>query len=163
MKRLAVVLLSLFLFACVGSLELRPENLRAVRTINLSCPEQVGVAVSEHILIVRIKRGGHCCDDSRDREGNLYYCYMLDLNNGLKAMVTKETLSPTFNMLEKDVLEFHALVKKEIEKDGGIDALIQRFSTYGSRMEFIGNYLMKAVLSKQEKTYCCCREVSKDD
>lgn len=119
MKKIIVILASLFLFACTSTLE--------IKTVNLNCPVETGIAVSKHVLVVRSPR---CCDDAHDKKGNHYHCYIIDQENELRAMLTKATLHPA-KELDKDIQEFYSFVEKEIEKDGGVTALIERFSKKG--------------------------------
>ena len=119
MKKLTIVLVSLFLFACVSISE--------IKTVRLNCPVETGIAVSKHVLVVRSPR---CCDDAHDKKANHYYCYIIDRKNGLRAMLTKATLRPA-KKLDKDIQEFYSFVEKEIKKDGGVRALIKRFSQKG--------------------------------
>ena len=94
----------------------------SIKTVSLNCPEEVGIPVHKHILIARSAR---CCDMAVDKKGNHYYCYMVDRNNNLRALVTETTLTPV-KELEEDVLEFYLCVMKEIEKDGGIEKLLKK-------------------------------------
>ena len=61
-----------------------------------------------------------------DKKGNEYYFYMFDRSTGLKALITIAELDPVDGLDDK-TKEFHEVVKKEIIKDGGIDALIAKF------------------------------------
>ena len=115
MKRLLSVLLFVAVLSC---------NPLMIKTVSLNCPEEVGIPVHEHILVIRSAR---CCDIAVDKKGNHYYCYMTDQQNNLRALITDTKLIPVKD-LEEDVREFYLLVKKEVENDGGIEKLIEKFS-----------------------------------
>jgi hypothetical protein len=93
-----------------------------IKTVSLDCPEESGISVDKHILVIRNAR---CCDIALDKKGNHYYFYMVDKNNNLRALVTETVLTPT-KELEEDILEFYLCVIKEIEKDGGIEKLLKK-------------------------------------
>jgi hypothetical protein len=84
---------------------------------------EIGIPASEHILIIK---SFHCLDNAVDKKGNEYYFYMVDRSIGLKALITIAELDPAEGLDDK-TKEFHEVVKKEIIKDGGIDALIEKF------------------------------------
>ncbi len=85
---------------------------------------EVGIPASEHILIV--KKSCHCLDNAKDKSGNEYYFYMVDMHNGLKALITESKLEP-FQELDGKTKDFFEIVKIEIAKDGGIEKLIRKF------------------------------------
>jgi hypothetical protein len=64
-----------------------------------------------------------------DKKGNEYYFYMVDRSIGLKALITIAELDPVEGLDDK-TKEFHEVVKKEIIKDGGINALIEKFKNH---------------------------------
>ncbi len=82
-----------------------------------------GIPASKHILIVK---SCHCLDDAKDKKGNVYYFYMVDRPNGLKALISTKELYPVEKFDEK-TKKFVKLVKEEIRKDGGIEAIIKKF------------------------------------
>jgi hypothetical protein len=84
---------------------------------------EVGIPASEHILIVK---SCHCLDNAEDKSGNEYYFYMVDMHNGLKALITETKLDP-FQEIDDKTKEFCEIVKIEIAKDGGIEKLINKF------------------------------------
>ncbi len=84
---------------------------------------EVGIPASEHILIVK---SCHCLDNAEDKSGNEYYFYMVDMHNGLKALITSTKLGP-FQELDDKTKEFCEIVNIEIAKDGGIEKLIKKF------------------------------------
>ena len=84
---------------------------------------EAGIPASEHILIVK---SCHYRDDAKDKSGNEYYFYMVDMHNGLKALITALKLEP-FQELDDKTKEFCEIVKIEIAKDGGIERLIKKF------------------------------------
>jgi hypothetical protein len=84
---------------------------------------EVGIPVSEHILIVK---SCHCLDNAKDKSGNEYYFYMVDMHNGLKALITETKLEP-FQELDDKTKEFCEIVRIEIAKDGGIEKLVKKF------------------------------------
>lgn len=84
---------------------------------------EVGIPAGTHILIVK---SCHCLDDARDKNGNVYYFYMVDQINGLKALITEADLNPVGG-LDKKTREFFNIVEKEIQNDGGIEAVIKKF------------------------------------
>ena len=114
-KKIFLVLFLVALATCAGLV---------IKTVNLDCPEEPGIPVDKHILVIRSSR---CCDIALDKKGNHYYCYMVDQQNNLRALITDSKLTPVKG-LEEDILEFYLLVKKEIESDGGIEKLIEKFS-----------------------------------
>ncbi len=114
-KRMFLVLLLVTMAACAGPV---------IKTVNLDCPEEPGIPVSKHILVIRSSR---CCDIALDEKGNHYYCYIIDRQNNLRALITNAELAAVKNV-EEDILEFYLLVKKEVENDGGIEKLIEKFS-----------------------------------
>ena len=83
---------------------------------------EVGIPASEHILIVK---SYHCLDNAKDKSGNEYYFYMVDMHNGLKALITESKLEP-FQELDGKTKDFCEIVKIEIAKDGGIEKLIRK-------------------------------------
>jgi hypothetical protein len=87
---------------------------------------EIGIPASEHILIIKSL---HCLDNAVDKKGNEYYYYMVDRSIGLKALITMAKLDPAAELDDK-TKEFHEVVKKEIIKDGGIDALIEKFKIH---------------------------------
>ena len=82
-----------------------------------------GIPASKHMLIVK---SCHCLDDAKDKKGNVYYFYMVDRPNGLKALISTKELYPVEKLDEK-TKKFVELVKEEIRKDGGIEAIIKNF------------------------------------
>ena len=84
---------------------------------------EAGIPASEHILIVK---SCHYRDNAKDKSGNEYYFYMVDMHNGLKALITASKLEP-FQELDDKTKEFCEIVKIEIAKDGGIERLIKKF------------------------------------
>ena len=85
--------------------------------------KEVGIPVNEHILIIK---SCHCLDNATDKNGNEYYFYMVDRPKGLKALISAAQLIPV-EKLDDKTWEFYELVKKEIKKDGGIKAIIDKF------------------------------------
>lgn len=83
-----------------------------------------GIPASEHILIIKSR---HCLDDAKDNDGIVYYFYMVDRSKGLKALISEKALDPT-EELDEYIYEFVDLVKEEMRKDGGIVAIIEKFS-----------------------------------
>jgi hypothetical protein len=81
---------------------------------------EVGIPVSEHILIVK---SCHCLDNAKDKSGNEYYFYMVDMH---KALITETKLEP-FQELDDKTKEFCEIVRIEIAKDGGIEKLVKKF------------------------------------
>jgi len=51
---------------------------------------------------------------------------MVDMHNGLKALITASKIEP-FQELDDKTKEFCEIVKIEIAKDGGIEKLIKKF------------------------------------
>jgi hypothetical protein len=86
-----------------------------------------GIPASEHVLIIK---SGHCRDDAKDKDGNVYYFYMVDRSKSLKALVTEKALDPTTD-LDEYIFEFVELVKEEMKKDGGPAAIIEKFKKSG--------------------------------
>ena len=84
---------------------------------------EAGIPASEHILIVK---SCHCLDNAKDKSGNEYYFYMVDMLSGLKALITASKLEP-YQELDDKTKEFCKIVKIEIAKDGGIERLINKF------------------------------------
>jgi hypothetical protein len=82
-----------------------------------------GIPASEHILIVK---SCHCLDNAKDKSGNSYSFYMVDMHNGLNAFITASKIEP-FQELDDKTNEFCEIVKIEIAKDGGIEKLIKKF------------------------------------
>lgn len=115
MKKIFLILLSVILVACAGPV---------IKTVNLNCPEEAGIPVDKHVLVIRSSR---CCDVALDKKGNHYYCYMIDRNNNLRALITDATLTPV-KELNEDVKMFYLFVREEIQKDGGVEKLVERFS-----------------------------------
>jgi hypothetical protein len=68
----------------------------------------------------------HCPDNAKDKSQNEYYFDMVDQHNGLKALITASKLDPVQELDDK-IKEFCEIVKTEIAKDGGIEALIKKF------------------------------------
>ena len=93
---------------------------------------EMGIPAGEHILIVK---NCECLDNAVDKKGNEFYFYMVDLPNGLKALITATELEAV-DKLDDKTREFLEVVTSEIKKDGGIEALIQKFSKprRGSRL-----------------------------
>ncbi|MHC4458944.1 MAG: hypothetical protein ACYS0I_18035 [Planctomycetota bacterium] len=87
---------------------------------------EFGIPASEHILIIK---SFHCLDNAMDKKGNEYYFYMVDRSIGLKALITTAELDPVEGLDDK-IKEFHEVVKKEIIKDGGLGALIEKFKNH---------------------------------
>jgi hypothetical protein len=81
------------------------------------------VATTLNILIVK---SCHCLDNAKDKSGNEYYFYMVDMHNGLKALITETKLEP-FQELDDKTKEFCEIVRIEIAKDGGIEKLVKKF------------------------------------
>jgi hypothetical protein len=82
-----------------------------------------GIPVSKHILIVK---SCHFLDDAKDKKGNVFYFYMVDRPHRLKALISTKELYPVEKFDEK-TKKFVKLVKEEIRKDGGIEAIIKKF------------------------------------
>jgi len=95
--------------------------------LDYSPMKEDGIPASEHVLIIK---SGHCRDDAKDDDGNVYYFYMVDRSKGLKALVTEKTLDPTED-LDEYIYEFVELVKEEMKKDGGPVAIIEKFKKSG--------------------------------
>ena len=91
---------------------------------------EVGIPASEHILIVK---NCDCLDNAVDKKGREFYFYMVDQANGLKALITATELNAVVKVDDK-TREFLEVVKKEIKKDGGIEALIKKFSKPRQRL-----------------------------
>ena len=91
-----------------------------------------GIPAGKHILIVN---NCECLDNAVDKKGSEFYFYMVDLPNGLKALITATELEAV-DKLDDKTREFLEVVTSEIKKDGGIEALIQKFSKprRGSRL-----------------------------
>jgi hypothetical protein len=127
---LAIVIYSLTVFSPIyagENIEVTLRNFFDVKAFygdfkHFSIVEK-GVPVSSHILIVK---SCHFLDDARDDKGNDYYFYMVDRPNGLKALISTKELYPVEKLDEK-TKEFVQVVKEEIGKDGGIDAIIKKF------------------------------------
>ena len=109
------------------NIEVTSENFFDVKSFHgnflFSPIVEVGIAASEHILIVK---SCHCLDNAKDKSGNEYYFYMVDMHNGLKALITASKIEP-FQELDDKTKEFCEIVKIEIAKDGGIEKLIKKF------------------------------------
>ncbi len=84
---------------------------------------EVGIPAGKHILIVKKCQ---CLDDARDKNGNAYYFYMVDQINGLKALITEGDLDPVGN-LDTKTRKFCDIVEREIQNDGGIKVIINKF------------------------------------
>ena len=93
---------------------------------------EMGIPAGEHILIIK---NCECLDNAVDKKGREFYFYMVDLPNGLKALITASELDAV-DRLDDKTREFLEVVRNEIKKDGGIDALIKKFSKprRGSRL-----------------------------
>ena len=109
------------------NIEVTSENFFDVKSFHgsfsFSPIVEIGIPASEHILIVK---SCHCLDNAKDKSGNDYYFYMVDMHNGLKALITATKLDP-FQELDDKTKEFCEIVKIEIAKDGGIEKLIKKF------------------------------------
>lgn len=134
----ALYFLAIITLAYAGeSIEITLRNFLDVRPFNgnyeYSDIKEVGIPVGKHILIVR---SCHCLDNATDKKGNHYYFYMVDRPNRLKALITATELNPVGELDEK-TREFYELVKQEIKRDGGIEALIEKFrkSTQGATQQ----------------------------
>ncbi len=112
------------------NIEVTSENFFDVKSFHgnfsFSPIVEIGIPASEHILIVK---SCHCLDNAKDKNGNHYYFYMVDMHNGLKALITASKIEP-FQELDDKTKEFCEIVKIEIAKDGGIDKLIKKFKNY---------------------------------
>ena len=115
MRKILLILLSIVLITCAGPV---------IKTVNLDCPEEAGIPVDKHVLVIRSSR---CCDVALDKKGNHYYCYIIDRENNLRALVTDATLTPV-KELDEDVRTFYLFVLEEIQKDGGVEKLVEQFS-----------------------------------
>jgi hypothetical protein len=113
------------LFASSGLSKVYADENIEVTSENFSFPPivEIGIPANEHILIVK---SCHCLDDAKDKSGNEYYFYMVDMHNGLKALITASKIEP-FQELDDKTKEFCEIVKIEIAKDGGIEKLIKKF------------------------------------
>ena len=113
------------LFASSGLSKVYADENIEVTSENFSFPPivEIGIPANEHILIVK---SCHCLDDAKDKSGNEYYFYMVDMHNGLKALITASKIEP-FQELDDKTKEFYEIVKIEIAKDGGIEKLIKKF------------------------------------
>jgi len=109
------------------NIEVTSENFLDIksfhRNFSFSPIVEIGIPASEHILIVK---SCHCLDNAKDKSGNNYYFYMVDMHNGLKALITASKIEP-FQELDYKTKEFCEIVKIEIAKDGGIEKLIKKF------------------------------------
>jgi hypothetical protein len=101
-------------FYDMGSFQENNKNSRIV---------EVGIPAGKHILIVK---SCQCLDDARDKNGNAYYFYMVDQINGLKALITDGDLDPVGN-LDTKTRKLCKIVEREIQNDGGIKAIINKF------------------------------------
>ncbi len=113
------------LFALSGLSKVYADENIEVTSENFSFPPivEIGIPANEHILIVK---SCNCLDDAKDKSGNEYYFYMVDMHNGLKALITASKIEP-FQELDDKTKEFYEIVKIEIAKDGGIEKLIKKF------------------------------------
>lgn len=113
------------------NIEVTSENFFEVKSFNgnfvFSPIVEVGIAASEHILIVK---SCHCLDNAKDKNGNSYYFYMVDMHNEFKALISESKIKP-FQKLDDKIKEFCEMVKIEIAKDGGIEKLIKKFKNLG--------------------------------
>ncbi len=85
--------------------------------------------VDKHILIAG--RSSYL-DDAVDKWGDKYYFYMVDFVKGLAAYITKKELKPDEQPVEdsqeyEELQEFIDNVKRNIEKGGGIEQIIESF------------------------------------
>lgn len=92
---------------------------------NQICPSDIhlGTVVSEHVVIVE---NCQCMHDMQTEDGTIYYFYMLDTGVGMKAMITEASLVPDTD-IKPEIKTFASLVLKEIEEDGGVYEIINRF------------------------------------
>jgi hypothetical protein len=135
-KMMTAVFLSIILFLLVtgkmplyaeGTIEIILKNFYDMDSLhgNNKNPHivEVGIPAGKHILIVK---NCQCLDDARDKNGNAYYFYMVDQINGLKALITEGDLDPVGN-LDTKTRKFCNIVEREIQNDGGIKAIINKF------------------------------------
>ena len=127
---LGMVLFSLMEITPVYSgekIELTLRNFYAVKPFHgkyeYSQISEVGIPAGKHILIIK---SSHCLDDATDKNGNTYFFYMVDHVAGMKALICTAELDPV-KELDDMTREFYNLVKQEVTKDGGIEALIRKF------------------------------------
>jgi hypothetical protein len=84
---------------------------------------ELGIPAGKHVLIIK---NSHCLDNATDKNGNTYFFYMVDHAIGMKALICAVELDPV-KELDNTTREFYNLVKQEIKKDGGVEALIRKF------------------------------------
>jgi hypothetical protein len=126
MKYVLTLMLLLTLPCPACPLEVTLKNFKHVRCCHgeahYSSVVEEGIPARKHILVVRNCK---CLDDAEDAEGNPYYFYMVDMYAGLKALVTPADLKPV--EVDGDIEEFVRRVERELEKDGGFEAVVQKF------------------------------------
>ena len=134
-KRIVILILCIVTYSLTAlssiyageEIEITLRNFYDVRTFygdyEYSPVVEKGIPVSKHILIVK---SCHCLDDAKDKKGNVFYFYMVDRPNGLKALISTKELYSVEKFDEK-TNKFVKLVKEEIKKDGGIEAIIKKF------------------------------------
>ena len=143
-RRTASVIIGITLYFLIGILPVwADENIEVILKnfhdakpfqgdIKYSPIVEKGIPASEHILIVKNCR---CLDNAVDKKGREFYFYMVDQPNGLKALITSKELDAV-DKLDDKTREFLEVVKSEIKKDGGIKALIKKFSKPGRGLRF---------------------------
>jgi hypothetical protein len=113
---IVLVLLTAHSVVFADTIRLKPKDFPGV--------VEEGIPVDKHIVLVENCR---FLDDATDDDGTVYYFYMVDHNIHVKILITRKELVPIAE-LDQRTKEFVEDVKKEIEKDGGVDVLIARFS-----------------------------------
>ncbi len=138
-QRTVGVLIGLTLYFLIGilpvwadeNIEVILKNFHDVKTFQgdfkYSPIVEMGIPAGEHILIVK---NCECLDNAVDKKGREFYFYMVDQRNGLKALITAKELDAV-DKLDDKTREFLEVVRNEIKKDGGIEALIKKFSKPG--------------------------------
>lgn len=86
-----------------------------------------GIAVTERVLVTRFDDEPYIDNGSTD-SGIKFEFYYIDYNKGLKAYISSSPMDVYSGPLPPEVKEFADLVLKEVEKDGGVDKLYEKFA-----------------------------------
>jgi len=89
---------------------------------------QVGIPITDRILVVEALKGDEYMDDAVTEEGLRFVFYYMDAKSGMKALISSEPMEVVpLEQLPESMRQFRNNVIALVEDDGGPDAVYGKF------------------------------------